>query len=44
MKISVCGDVSPGGSNALFIKGETEELFHDVPSAFQDSDRVLINL
>ena len=44
MKISVCGDVSPGGSNALFIKGETEELFHDVPSAFQDSDSVLINL
>ena len=44
MRISICGDVSPAGSNDLFIKGETEELFHDVPSAFKDSDRVLINL
>ena len=28
MRISICGDVSPVGSNDLFIKGETEELFH----------------
>ena len=44
MKLSICGDVCPIGSNELFIKGETKELFHDVPTAFTDSDRVLINL
>lgn len=44
MKITICGDVCPVGTNDLFIKGEVEELFHDVPKAFADSDRVLINL
>ena len=44
MKISICGDVCPTGANDLFIKGETETLFHDVPSAFAGSDRVLVNL
>ena len=44
MRISICGDVSPSGANELFIKGKTEELFRDVPTAFANSDRVLINL
>ena len=44
MKITICGDVSLIGSNDLFVRGEIEELFHDVPTAFEQSDRVLINL
>lgn len=44
MKISICGDICPNITNDLYIKGETETLYHDVPEAFADSDRVLINL
>ena len=44
MKISICGDVSTQDSGALFRSGDVKALFDDVPSAFADSDRVLVNL
>lgn len=44
MKLVICGDVCPTDVEELFVKGETEALFHDVPSAFSGADRVLINL
>ena len=44
MKISICGDVSTQYSGALFRSGDVKALFDDVPSAFADSDRVLVNL
>lgn len=44
MKITICGDISPVCSNELFIKKDIETLFHDVPKAFTESDRILVNL
>ena len=44
MKLSICGDICPIGTNELWEKGENETLFHDVPSLFADSDRVIVNL
>ena len=44
MKLSICGDICPIGTNELWKKGENETLFHDVPSLFADSDRVIVNL
>jgi len=44
MIITICGDVCPSENNDLFVRGETNVLFHDVPDVFRDSDRVLINL
>lgn len=44
MKISLCGDVCPKGVNEFFLKKDVETLFHDVPTAFADSDRVVVNL
>lgn len=44
LNISICGDVCPVGTNDLFVLGDVEALFHDVPAAFADSDRVLVNL
>jgi len=44
MRISICGDVCPSQSNDLFVEGKVQELFNDVPSVFEDSDRVLVNL
>lgn len=44
MKISICGDVCPGFSNDIWVSGDTDTLFHDVPTAFADSDRVIVNL
>ena len=44
MVITICGDVCPKENNELFVRGETERLFHDVSDAWKDSDRVIINL
>ena len=44
MRISICGDICPSQSNDLFVEGKVQELFNDVPAAFADSDRVLVNL
>ncbi len=44
MKILICGDVSPRYTNDLFVRGEKEVLFHDIPAFFAKSDRVLVNL
>ena len=44
MKISICGDVSTTYSANLFKSRDNEALFGDVPSAFLDSDRVIVNL
>lgn len=44
MKISICGDICPMDTNALWVADKKEELFHDVPTAWSDSDRVLVNL
>lgn len=44
MKISICGDICPTYTNELWAAGETEVLFHDVPTAFSDSDRVIVNM
>lgn len=44
MRISICGDVCPVKTNDLFVGGDIEGLFHDVPTVFKDSDRVLVNL
>jgi len=44
MKISICGDVCPIGTNELWIKNDKQQLFHDVPKTFLDSDRVIVNL
>lgn len=44
MKITICGDISPVCSNELFIQKDITTLFHDVPTVFEGSDRVLVNL
>lgn len=44
IKISICGDVCPIGVNELWAQGDIETLFHDVPSEFATSDRVIVNL
>lgn len=44
MKISICGDISPVSSNEYWVREEMDTLFHDVPTAFSDSDRVIVNL
>lgn len=44
MKISICGDVCPIGTNEFWARGDVETLFHDVPTEFADSDRVIVNL
>ena len=44
MKIVVCGDVCPSEVNNSFKKENVRDLFGDVPTVFQDADRVLINL
>ena len=44
MKVIICGDVCPAGTNEVFLRGDIETLFHDVPSAFSGADRVLVNL
>ena len=44
MKISFCGDVCPSLVNDIWKGGKTEELFHDVSTAFQGVDRVIVNL
>ena len=44
MKLTICGDVCPVKTDELFVKGDIEGLFHDVPAVLQDSDRVMVNL
>ncbi len=43
MRILIGGDVSPSYVNDLLEKEEIETLFGDVPKAFQEANRVLIN-
>ena len=44
MKLSICGDVCPRHTNEVWVQGDIETLFHDVPSKFAESDRVIVNL
>ena len=44
MKLTICGDVCPRYTNDLFVRGEKDILFNDVPNLFAGSHRVLVNL
>ncbi len=44
MKLIFCGDVSIRDSVELFKEQKADELFHDIPTVFQDADRVIVNL
>ena len=44
MKISICDDVCATHSAEFFKSRDVNLLFADVPTAFSDSDRVIVNL